>query len=54
MFDYRLWLVSFNLPARGQLFVNSIILYACDAADVMDDDNYTTVLERLSLYCHCE
>ena len=29
----------------GQSFIISVILNAYDAADVMDDDNYTTVLD---------
>ena len=45
MFNYREWFVSPNTPARGQLFIKSVTLYACDAADVIDDDNYVTVLE---------
>ena len=45
MFDYRGWIVSPNTPVRGQLFINSVTLYAYDAANVMDDDNYATVLE---------
>ena len=45
MFNYRGQFVSPNTPPRGQLFTNSVILYAYDAADVMDDNNYATVLE---------
>ena len=45
MFDYRGRFVSPNTPARGQLFINSVISYAFDAADVMDDDNYATLLD---------
>ena len=45
MFNYRGWFVNPNTLARGQLFINSVTLYAYDAADVMDDDNYATVLE---------
>ena len=44
MFDYRGWLVSLNAPTRGQLFINSVTLYAYDAAH-MDNDNFATVLE---------
>ena len=45
MFNYREWFVSPNTPARGQLFIKSVTLYAYDAADVMDHDNYVTVME---------
>ena len=45
MFDYRGQFASPNIPARRQLFINSVTLYANDAADVMDDDSYGTVLE---------
>ena len=45
MFDYRGWFVNPNTPAKGQFFINSVALYAYDAADVIDDDNYATVLE---------
>ena len=45
MFDYRGWFVSPNTQARGQLFINAATSYAYDAADVMDDDNYATVLD---------
>ena len=30
--------------------MNSVTLHAFDAADVMDDDNYATVLERFVQY----
>ena len=46
MFDYRGWLLGYNTSSRGQLFINSVTSYAYDAADVMDDDNYATVLEH--------
>ena len=39
------WFVSFNTPARRQLFINSVTLYAYNATDVMDDDNCDTFLE---------
>ena len=45
MFDYGGWFVSPNAPERGQLFINSVTLYAYEAADVTKDDNYATVLE---------
>ena len=45
MCDYRGWFVSPSTPAWGQLFMNSVTLYAHDAADVMDNDNYATMLE---------
>ena len=46
MFDDRGWFVSPNTPARGQWYINSVTLYACDAADVMNDDNYATMLDN--------
>ena len=45
MFDYWGWFVSPNTPARVQLFFNSVTLFSYDAADVIDNDNYVTVLE---------
>ena len=45
VFDYREWFVGPNTPARGQLSFKSVTLYAFDAADVIDDGNYNTVLE---------
>ena len=45
MFNYREQFVSPNTPAMGESFIDSVILYAYDAADVMDNDNYATVLE---------
>ena len=45
MLDYRGWFVSPTTPSRGQLFINSVTLYAYDTADAMDDDNYATMLE---------
>ena len=45
MFKYRGLFVRPSLPARGQLSVNSLILYAYDSAYVMDNGNYATVLE---------
>ena len=45
MFDYRRCFVSLNTSEREQLFINSVTLYAYDAADVMDDNNYATVLD---------
>ena len=44
MFDYSGQFVSPTTTARGQLLINSVTLYAYDAADVMDDINYATVL----------
>ena len=46
MFNYRKQFDSPNTPARGQLFMNSVTLYAFDATDYMDDDKCVTVLER--------
>ena len=34
-----------NTPARGQLFINLVTLYAYDAADDAIDDKFATVLE---------
>ena len=45
MFDYRGQFVSPNTPARVQLFINSVTSCAYDATDVMNDDNYATVLK---------
>ena len=45
MFNYRVQFASPNTPARGQLFINSVTSFAYDAVDVMDDDNYATLLE---------
>ena len=45
MFDNRRRFVSPNTPTRGQLFINSVTLHAYNSADVMDDNNYATVLE---------
>ena len=45
MFDYKGRFVSPNTPARGQLFINSVTSYAYDAADIIDNVNYATVLE---------
>ena len=45
MFDYRGQFVSPKTPKRGQIFINSVILYAYDAADVMDYDKYATMLD---------
>ena len=45
IFDYRGQLVSPKTPARGQLFINSVTLYAYDAADDINNDNYATLLE---------
>ena len=38
MFDYRGWVISPNTPATS---------YAYNAADVMDDDSYATLLESI-------
>ena len=48
MFDYRGLFISLNTQARWQLFINSVTSYACDAPDVMDDDNYAKVLKRFA------
>ena len=45
MFYYRGQFVSPSTPARGQFFINFVMSYAYDAEDVMDDNNYATVLD---------
>ena len=45
MFDYLGQFVSPITSAREQLFINSVTSYAYDAADIMDDNIYATVLE---------
>ena len=45
MLNLRGQFVISNTPARGQLSINSVTSYACNAADIIDDDNYVTVLE---------
>ena len=45
MFDERGWFLICNTPAWKQLFLNSVTLYSYDAAYVMDNDNYATVME---------
>ena len=37
--DCRGQFVSPNIPARGQLFINSVTLYAYDAAEVINDES---------------
>ena len=44
-FDYSGRFVSPNTPARGQLFIKSVTLYAYEPADVMDDVNDAIVLD---------
>ena len=46
MFDYKGPFVSPITPARGQLFISLFTRHAYDSADVIDDDNYATVLEN--------
>ena len=36
---------ALTLQQGGQLFINSVTLFAYDVADIMDDYSYTTVLE---------
>ena len=45
MFNYRGKIVIPNLPAREQLFINSVLLYAYNAADVMANEDYSTLLK---------
>ena len=44
MFDHRGRFVSPTIPESGQLFLNFVTLYY-DAENVMDDNNYSTVLD---------
>ena len=44
MFKYRGQFASPNIAAMRQLYIDSVTSYAYDAADVLDDDNYATVL----------
>ena len=41
----RGWFVSPTTPARGQLFINSVVSYDYDAVDVMDNKNYATMID---------
>ena len=41
----RGWFVIPTTPASGQLFISSFTLYAYDAAKVMDNEYFVTVLE---------
>ena len=45
MLDHRGLLVIPTIAARGQLVINCFTSYAFNAADVMDNDNFATVLE---------
>ena len=45
MFDHRQWFVIPANPERGQLFINSVTLYAYNAEGVIHDDIFTIVLE---------
>ena len=47
MFDYRGQFVSLNNTTRGQLFINSAISHAYNAADVIDNDSYVNLLENV-------
>ena len=49
MFNYRGWFVSSNTPARGQLVISSMISYAFDAVDDMDNNDYVTAVIKPSL-----
>ena len=44
MLDYRGHLLSHTTPSRGQLVINSVESLANDAVDVMDDENFATIL----------
>ena len=45
MLSYRRWFVIPTTPAKGQSFINSVTLLAYDPADVMDNENFATLLE---------
>ena len=45
MLNYRGQFVIHTILERGQLFINSVKSYAYVVADVMDKDNYATVLK---------
>ena len=45
MLDYRGWFVLPITPARGLLLISSVTQYAYDAADIMYNDNFVTVME---------
>ena len=49
MFNYRGWFVIPTTPWRRQFCINSVKLYAYDAADIMDDENFATLLEHFVL-----
>ena len=46
MFDYRGWFVNSYTPPRVKLFISYVTSYAYDAANIMDNNNYDTVLEH--------
>ena len=50
MFDYRGWFVGINTQSMGHFFINSVTSYYYDAADVMENGNYATVLEMFCQY----
>ena len=45
MLSWRRLFIIPTTPVREPLFINQFTLYNYDAADVMDDDNFATVLE---------
>ena len=49
MFNCSGRFVSPNTPAMVQLFINTVTLYDYDAADVMGNDNYDTLLESFAI-----
>ena len=53
MLDYRGWLIIPTTLAKGQSFINSVTLYAYDAAHVMNDDNFATMLRRYATISSC-
>ena len=45
MFNDREWFVHPSTPARGQSFINAVIAYAHDTADILDEGNSAAMLE---------
>ena len=45
MLDYRRWFHVPAMLARGWLLFNSVTFFIYDATDVMDNNNFATVLE---------
>ena len=45
LLNYRRWFDDTITPARGLLFINSVTSYAFNAADVTDNEKFTTAVE---------